>query len=928
MIKRVFAAGLVAVLLSSMLAAALPAWAADPSATEVVSERTQYSNTYDVYGGSRITVIRLGSINYESPDGGFLPIQTNVLPSPKAEWDWEVETGHWQLYVNNDMTVQVVKADNTIGHRIYGLAYQEPGSKKFELILTAEATQPVIAGDTIVWPDVMYGVDYQLRYTNDSFKEDVIIHQELRDLLNTPGYAPADYGLDDTALLVVVYVMDWSESLPLKIKTDKDKDGKADKGPDGRDILETVMLDRAIPAQNIYFQSSKKDKYFDTDLVSFFPLDYAVSDNPTNPDADLAAGEEYIYAKEPIQKWFTKKSGVDYMLAGISLSILNQMPGGTIIFDPTETLRPSGAGTYTQNTLYGSAGTNWESMDDVSPDGITTSVGFSSNAPEPGVTKIDQYDVPASSSSGAINSVTVYIRSSIQYIGYGMGGFHFTRLRTYGTNYEGSQVSLTGHISVPYQTWTLSSTEYTVNPNTTNAWTWGEVDAIEIGIKLKARDDDGDDTAVVRGTQSYVVIDYTVLAVPTVTTQAATNINATTATGNGNITDTGGENADERGVVWDIATQGAPGDVAPGASGYASENHENGDYGTGAYALAITGLAQGTPYYVRAYAHNSEGYAYGDEVSFTTDDVPAVTTDEATDVAYTTATVHSTLDWDGGEANEVRFNYYEVGGAFGDFTTSWVSGYTTGQQPSVDLIGLTPNKQHFFRVEAKNSLGTTNGSSKTFTTLNAVLDPTDFIAYPEGTRVVLEWVKGSGSTETIVRAKEGGYPTGTADGVLVYSGVLSDAAYEDLDPGTTYYFSAWGKSGSTYSAASEDVMATTTAETNGVDEATAPSVPSTWFQTPDYAELASLPLYTQVNAFADALDIPRTSFWLMLALGQCALAGILIMVWTKRLQVALIVTGVVLLLNVFLFPLLPLWMVAFAGIFFFGAVKTGGGSGV
>lgn len=40
--------------------------------------------------------------------------------------------------------------------------------------------------------------------------------------------------------------------------------------------------------------------------------------------------------------------------------------------------------------------------------------------------------------------------------------------------------------------------------------------------------------------------------------------------------------------------------------------------GTGVYTSTITGLAVNTKYYVRAYATNSVGTAYGTEISFTT----------------------------------------------------------------------------------------------------------------------------------------------------------------------------------------------------------------------------------------------------------------------------------------------------------------------
>lgn len=95
-------------------------------------------------------------------------------------------------------------------------------------------------------------------------------------------------------------------------------------------------------------------------------------------------------------------------------------------------------------------------------------------------------------------------------------------------------------------------------------------------------------------------------------------IGITTATGNGNITNTGGENNDKRGFVYGTTTQSAPGNVAPASSGYDTYAEDTGDYGTGAFTKAITGLTAGTTYYGRAYSHNSVGYAYGDEVSFRT----------------------------------------------------------------------------------------------------------------------------------------------------------------------------------------------------------------------------------------------------------------------------------------------------------------------
>jgi len=107
------------------------------------------------------------------------------------------------------------------------------------------------------------------------------------------------------------------------------------------------------------------------------------------------------------------------------------------------------------------------------------------------------------------------------------------------------------------------------------------------------------------GAKLYV----TYITPPTVTTQAASEVLVTKATGNGNITATGGENCDKRGVCWN--TIGSP-TVADNIT------EETGSFDTGTFNELITGLTAGTKYYVRAYAHNSAGYSYGAEVNFTT----------------------------------------------------------------------------------------------------------------------------------------------------------------------------------------------------------------------------------------------------------------------------------------------------------------------
>ena len=93
---------------------------------------------------------------------------------------------------------------------------------------------------------------------------------------------------------------------------------------------------------------------------------------------------------------------------------------------------------------------------------------------------------------------------------------------------------------------------------------------------------------------------------PTVTTAAVTNINKTTATAGGNVTNDGGINVTERGVVFSTSQNPTVADskVTSGS-------------GTGAFTCNLTGLEEGKTYYVRAYAMNVVGIGYGEQVDFT-----------------------------------------------------------------------------------------------------------------------------------------------------------------------------------------------------------------------------------------------------------------------------------------------------------------------
>jgi len=403
--------------------------------------------------------------------------------------------------------------------------------------------------------------------------------------------------------------------------------------------------------------------------------------------------------------------------------------------------------------------------------------------------------------------------------------------------------------------------------------------------------------------------------VPTVTTQTCTSIAVTSATGNGNITDTGGQNATRRGFCYKLGTTGDP---------TTSDNttYDDGSFGTGAYTKSIPGLSAGTNYRVRAYAINPAGTGYGTTVQLTTYNYPTITTNSATYVTYSTARLNASVVNDGGTACEIRFQYYTGGGDWTDNETAWVPGYTTGQHPYKDISNLDDETEYHFRVQARIGTDIATGSGVDFTTESLLEEPSNFKAFSNSDSVVLSWTKDAGASETLIRYTQTHYPTSITDGTQVYLGTSGTTSHTGLTPGHSYYYSAWGKSDSTYSDNYTTVMATTLAIVTGGEAPEAPTTPATWFQTPDYTKFSPLPIYDPMNKAADAMQIPRGSFWLFSALFLCAASGIITFLISKHAIPPLIVLAVALALCS-LAGLLPLWMMAFTLIFGLGAWQLG-----
>jgi uncharacterized protein (TIGR02145 family) len=93
----------------------------------------------------------------------------------------------------------------------------------------------------------------------------------------------------------------------------------------------------------------------------------------------------------------------------------------------------------------------------------------------------------------------------------------------------------------------------------------------------------------------------------TLTTAPVTSITSNSAISGGNIISDGGTPVTVRGVCWGSSTN-------PTIAG----SHTADGTGIGEFASSLAGLTPNTTYYVRAYATNSAGTEYGNEVTFVT----------------------------------------------------------------------------------------------------------------------------------------------------------------------------------------------------------------------------------------------------------------------------------------------------------------------
>ncbi|MCO5266982.1 MAG: hypothetical protein M9948_14050, partial [Lentimicrobium sp.] len=173
---------------------------------------------------------------------------------------------------------------------------------------------------------------------------------------------------------------------------------------------------------------------------------------------------------------------------------------------------------------------------------------------------------------------------------------------------------------------------------------------------------------------------YIPFVLPTVTTSAITTYTSNSATMGGNVTAEGTTPVTARGVVYS-STDNTPELGEPGVTADAN------GAGTGSFSKSIEGLTAGTTYFVRAYATNSIGTNYGNQVSFTTTSCSnptnggSIAGTQSGCAPFTPATLNSTA-LPGGHNGTLEFLWQSStigsGSGFTDISSSNSASYSPG----------------------------------------------------------------------------------------------------------------------------------------------------------------------------------------------------------------------------------------------------------
>ncbi len=284
-----------------------------------------------------------------------------------------------------------------------------------------------------------------------------------------------------------------------------------------------------------------------------------------------------------------------------------------------------------------------------------------------------------------------------------------------------------------------------------------------------------------------ITVTYSAATKPTVTTGSTSNVTATSAT----LTGTVNANGLSTTAWFEYGTvQGTYGNKS-------STQTVTGSNDT-TVSSTITGLTSETTYYYRIAAQNNSGTSYGSEMTFIYSaqcSMPTVTTESATNVTSTTATLNGTINANS-FSTTAWFEYGKQSGVYGSKSDTKEATGSTDTKVSISVKNLTSGTTYYFRIVAQNCGGTTYGEEMTFYYTTQTEAPS--VATEAATNVTATSAILNGEVNPNGLSTTAWFEYGTLKGTYKYktdTQSLSGSSYTKvsavvtgLTAGTTYYY--------------------------------------------------------------------------------------------------------------------------------------------
>lgn len=217
---------------------------------------------------------------------------------------------------------------------------------------------------------------------------------------------------------------------------------------------------------------------------------------------------------------------------------------------------------------------------------------------------------------------------------------------------------------------------------------------------------------------------------PLLSTETISSITQNTAVCGGNITSDNGLEVTTRGVCWSLKPNPT---IIDSLTKDAT--------GKGKFISNLRNLLPDTTYYVRAYATNSDGTAYGLQVTFRTLKVtiPILTTTEVTNETEFSVILGGNITYNGGSAITQRGVCWNKTGNPTVTDSKTIDGTGDGKFSS-SLSGLTPHTKYYARAYATNKNGIAYGETLSFFKYNTFTDLRDGHVYRTVTIGTQTWM--------------------------------------------------------------------------------------------------------------------------------------------------------------------------------------------